>query len=543
VTGAESERDDRRLVRACAWARLGLAHALLLLVPALPAELAPGANTAVLVGALLVAAAGAGAVLLAGGRARPRRVAALASLLDVAVVTAVVAATGGPRSLFSFLYVLAVVGACLVLPRAGVVALAAAGSLLYAGIVVARTVLPLTALLEPLGETTALEVLTMFLNAGTFLVVALVAGGLAERDRAARHELERHRRDLRDLEAFKAVVLNSVGAGLLVLDPEHRVTALNRAGEAITGWRAADAIGRPARALWGEGVPVAAIEAALAAHPTTPTRCETTLTRPDGTRVPVRLAFSALRAGDGRPLGLVAVCEDLSEIRAMEDRVRQADRLATLGRMAANIAHEIRNPLASLTGAIEALARPAATGEDRERLTQIVGRESERLNRIITNFLEYARPAPLVPETVDVAELVEDVLVLLEHRGLPPGLKLVRELPPALAWRADPQQLRQALWNLCLNAVEAMPGGGELRLAATVEGDVLRLTVSDTGEGIAAADLPHVFEPFFSTKPGGSGLGLALVERIVRDHGGEVALRSLPGAGTTVTLTLPARHG
>jgi two-component system sensor histidine kinase HydH len=169
-------------------------------------------------------------------------------------------------------------------------------------------------------------------------------------------------------------------------------------------------------------------------------------------------------------------------------------------------------------------------------------RESERLNQTIKSFLEYARPAPLALQEVDVTEAIEDVLSLLQHRTLADRLKVVRELTPPLHWVVDAQQFRQALWNLCLNAVEAMPEGGELRVGAAVHGRRLRVWVADTGEGIAAGDLGQVFEPFFSTKVGGSGLGLALVHRIVQEHGGEIAVRSTPGTGTTFTLSLPAHH-
>jgi signal transduction histidine kinase len=209
--------------------------------------------------------------------------------------------------------------------------------------------------------------------------------------------------------------------------------------------------------------------------------------------------------------------------------------------MAANIAHEIRNPLASLTGAIEALTARGGTDEERERLGQIVASESERLNRIIKDFLAYARPAPLQVTTIDVVDVLDNVLVLLEHRALPSDLKIVREFPPSLLWRLDPHQLRQAVWNLCLNAVEAMPGGGELRVGFERRGTTLVVTVTDTGSGIAPDDLPHVFEPFYSTKPEGSGLGLALVHRIVREHGGDVDVRSRPAFGTAFTLTFPTR--
>jgi two-component system sensor histidine kinase PilS (NtrC family) len=327
---------------------------------------------------------------------------------------------------------------------------------------------------------------------------------------------------------------------LIALDREHRITAFNRAAEEITGVTAPAAIGHGWSSLFGAAVPLESIEATIESSRAS-TWHETTLRRPDNSMVPVRLTFSALRSGEGDRLGLIGACEDLSAIREMEMRMRQADRLATLGRMAANIAHEIRNPLASLTGAIEVLASPLTTDDARDRLSQIVVRESERLNHIIKNFLEYARPAPLSIATFDVAGAAEEVLLLLEHRAAPGSLKAIREFPPALQWPVDAQQFRQILWNLCLNAMEAMADGGELRVAIAARQSRLEVAVSDTGEGIAAGDLAHVFEPFFSTKAEGTGLGLALVHRIVQEHGGEIDVRSSPGLGTTFNLTLPSR--
>jgi len=530
--------DVTRLLRLSCWARLGLAELLLVIAPFLPSDTA-ATGTAVPAVALLVAVLSSSGVLLLGPLASPRRAAWLMSLLDVVLVTAVVASTGGPRSIYAFLYVLAVTTASVLLSRPQAVAIAGAASLLYIGLVWSRTVFPLTVLVEPAAEATALDILSMVLNSATFLVVAIVAGSLAERYRATSRALETQRKDLTDLQAFKEVVLRSVGTGLVVVDDAHVVTALNRAAEELLGRSGEASIGRPWSALFGEAVPLDAIQRAIADNPHATARRETAVTRPDGTAVPVRITFSALRSGDGRWLGLIGVCEDLSELREMERRMRRADRLATLGRLAANIAHEIRNPLASLTGAIEALAGDLPTGAERERLTQIVLGESERLNRIIGNFLEYARPTSIAPRPIDVADAIDEVLLLLQHRDLPPGLKIAREFPPSIPWALDAHQFKQALWNLCLNGVEAMPAGGELRVSATVEPERLRVAVSDTGEGIPPAHLPHVLEPFYSTKPGGSGLGLALVHRTVQDHGGEVDVQSVPGAGTTVVITLP----
>jgi two-component system sensor histidine kinase PilS (NtrC family) len=528
--------DVGRPLHLFASARLGAAAVVVGLMPLVPADLRPVTDTGVVAAVLATVVASSVALLVAP--TATGRAAWLVSALDTVLITALVAATGGPRSLYMFLYVLSVVGACGLLPRVGALAVAGTASLLYAGLVVGRTLLPLGAFLDAPDESSAIEVLSVFVNAATLLVVAIVAGGLAQQYRTTRLELEARQKDLQNLEAFRTVILNAVGTGFIALDPDGRITALNPAAQNITGLNPNEVIGRPWSAFFGEVVPRGLVEAAVLEPFWPPARHETTLVHSDGRTIPVRFTFAALRSSTGGRLGAVVICEDLSEIRAMENRMRQADRLASLGRLAANIAHEIRNPLASITGAVEALSG-ATDPDERQHLTQIVARESARLNTIIQDFLEYARPARPAVARVNVGEIIEEVLTLLEHRDLPPGLKVVRDFPSSLCWPVDGQQLRQALWNLCLNAVEAMPDGGELRLEAAVADGWLEIAVADTGEGIPPADLPHVLEPFFSTKPGGSGLGLALVHRIAQDHGGDVTIHSAPGLGTRVVLRLP----
>src|SRR5262245_6405828 len=291
--------DSNDLLRGFGLARLGVAALLLAVGPALPEELIPGTNRGILALALLVVVASAGSLTVFTPVAQPHRVAWLVCLLDTTLVTAVVAATGGPRSIFAFLYVLSVTAACLLLSRTGGLAIAAVGSALYTGLVFGRTVFPMTAFFEAPQESTALEIITIFMNAGTFLIVAIVAGGLAERFRSTREELETKQADLRDLEAFTDLVFHSVGTGLIAIDREHRVTAVNRAAEQITAVAADDALGR-AWTDFDTGVPLAAIEAAI--EPPGPSSAwrEVMLRRADGEKIPVRMTFSALRAGDGR---------------------------------------------------------------------------------------------------------------------------------------------------------------------------------------------------------------------------------------------------
>jgi two-component system, NtrC family, sensor histidine kinase PilS len=473
-----------------------------------------------------------------------RRFAWLLLCLDVVLVTAIVTTSGGPRSLFTFLYVLTVMEGCFLLARLGGLVVAGLASLLYVGLVLGRTILPLANLLEP-GETTALEVLSVFLNAGVLLVSAIVAGSMAERYQFAQASLEAQQRHLSDVQAFRDLIFQSVGTGLIAVGPDGRITAFNRAAEAIAGLPADAALGQRFNDIFGPDVDLERVHAAVGRGDGQSQRYEIQIQRRDGRSVPVGISFWLLRSGEGEAIGLIGVCQDLSSIKQMEERMRQADRLAALGRLSANIAHEIRNPLASVSGAIEVLARELPPDATRGRLVEIVLSESARLNQLISDFLEYARPAPLAPMEVNAAKVLDEVLLLLEHRQLPDDLKVVREYGDALVVRADPQQLRQALWNLGLNAVQSMPSGGELRVGARrldLPGrpDRVEIWIGDTGSGIAETDLPHIFEPFYSTKPEGSGLGLAMVYRVVQEHGGEIDVRSTPGSGTLFTFTLPA---
>jgi two-component system sensor histidine kinase PilS (NtrC family) len=531
------------LLRRLSWARLmtaGLllgAGGLLALWFPLPFRLLPFALC-------LVAAATASTVYLLTLRTVTslRRFAWLQLTLDVALETAIVAATGGPRSIFSFLYVLTITAASLILSRREGMVIAGWASLLYIGAIFAPTVFSFSGFLEP-PQATALDVLTIFMNVGAFLVVAILTGTLAERIHFIRHALEDQGKNLGDLQAFKDLVFQSVGSGLIAMDMSQRITAFNRAAEEITGFHASEAQGQPWEAIFGNEISPETIWASAAGGGRQVRRHEIRHRRKDGSEIPLGISFWPLRSGEGAPIELIGVCQDLTEVKRLERRAREADRLAAIGRLAANIAHEIRNPLASLSGAIELLARDLPPEDTRERLVEIALRESDRLNQIITEFLKYARPAPLQRQPVNMAEILDEVLLLLERRPLPDSLKIAREYPDSLPVYLDPQQMKQALWNLCLTAAEAMPQGGELRISTRMgpheKSERTVISVSDTGTGIRPHDLPHIFEPFFSTKANGSGIGLALVHRIVQDHGGEIEVRSEPGAGTTFRLTLP----
>jgi two-component system sensor histidine kinase PilS (NtrC family) len=540
----EEPQPLRTSLRGLSWARL--ITAAMVLAAGAVLRYAGSFQFDFLFFALAVSVAGLVSCFLLVGSAHGadlRRFAWMQVCLDVALVTGIIAASGGSHSVFTFLYVLTVLEGCFLLGRRGGLVAASLAGLLYVDVVLGRHLLTLLGLAEPV-QTTALEVLTVLLNAAVLFAIALLAGSLAERYYLAQRNLESQRKDFSDLQAFRDLIFQSVGSGLIAVNPEGRITAFNRAAESITGVAEREALGQPWEALFGREVDLEEARQAVAGPGAQSLRYEIRLKRRDGHEVPVGVSFWSLRSGDGEAAGLIGVCQDLSSIKRMEQQVRQADRLATIGRLSANIAHEIRNPLASLSGAIEALVRELPADPGRERLVEIVLRESERLNRIIGDFLEYARPAPMASHAVDLADLLEEVVLLVEHRSLPAELKVIREYGEKLPARVDPQQVRQAIWNLCINAVQAMPEGGELRVGGRVVPGGgpprLQLWISDTGQGIAETDLPQIFEPFFSTKAEGSGIGLALVYRVVQDHGGQIEVRSQPGAGTSFMLILPS---
>jgi two-component system sensor histidine kinase PilS (NtrC family) len=252
------------------------------------------------------------------------------------------------------------------------------------------------------------------------------------------------------------------------------------------------------------------------------------------------MTFSPLRDERERISGVICAFQDLTQIRRMEEQVRRSDRLAAIGELAAGMAHEIRNPLASLSGSVKLLSEELRLeGEGRE-LMGIVTREVGRLNALITDFLQYASPRPPQLRETSLRELLQETATLIgQTRGALWRIAVVAPGEDAFRAEVDAQMIRQLLWNLTLNAMEAMPGGGTVTVALAEEGEEVRIDVSDSGAGIAAGDLNKVFTPFYSTKEGGTGLGLAIVFKIVENHRGHIEVESTPGRGTTVRVALP----
>jgi two-component system sensor histidine kinase PilS (NtrC family) len=269
-----------------------------------------------------------------------------------------------------------------------------------------------------------------------------------------------------------------------------------------------------------------------------------------------------LRDGEAGIEGHVVIFQDVTDVVEMEANLRQSERLAAIGELSACIAHEIRNPLAAISGSIEMLQGERIGREasiDSTNLMNIALREVDRLDHLISDFLRYARPGPLNPETVQLQEVITDVLEMFDA-SRPDAIEIDLVVEDGLTVFADSGQLRQVLWNLVLNASEAMPDGGRLRVSAQTltergsqEGSLggrrgregeegkarwLEIAIADDGSGIPQDKLDRIFDPFFTTKQNGSGLGLATVHRIVENHRGTVRLESKLGVGTTVRIRL-----
>jgi len=440
--------------------------------------------------------------------------------LDVGIASAVVAITGWTDSVFVFMYSLAIVEGAILLFRVG-----AAGALALS----LAAYVPLVVWIGP-GRP---AVLSLFAHAGAFVASGALATYLAEQLRRTGEKLEARESDLAAVTALQEAIVQSVAAGLVTVDAQGRITFLNRAGEQITGLTSHEVRGQPAT-RWFSGMQDQT------------GRDETDFVNVRGERLRLGYTHFALRGRDGSPIGRAVIFQDLSGLRAMEERVQRSERLADIGRVAAGLAHELRNPVAAMSGSIELLRAGLALSPEEARLMDIVTREASRLNELVTRFLEYARPAVPRRASTDLARLAGDTLEVFANDPAAASIRLERELAPAEC-KCDPDLMRQVLWNLLANAAHAARwnhvgsgGRGTVTVRTVRDADGwARLEVEDDGAGIPAQDLPRLFTPFFTTKERGSGLGLATVQRIVDAHRGTVTAGAGPAGGARFVVRLP----
>jgi len=470
--------------------------------------------------------------------------------VDILFESALVTITGGVESPFSLLYIISITAASAMLSRTGGLAAASMAGICYGAIVDVQyyrstyEVLPALSVLRKTDLPVPEVFYNLAINILGFIMVGYLSGTLAEKLKSTGKRLEEKARDLTQLREFHRCILESVDSGVFTTDLEGRILSFNRKAEQLLGYAEAEVRGRS----WAEvfAWPDDARDQLLAAK--LPRRMEETGRRKNGNQLIVGMNLAPLHV-HGVQTGTVGVFQDITPLRKMEEMVRRKQWLARIGEMSAGMAHEIRNPLAALSGSMQVLRKDLQPSNANRLLLDLALRETERLNGIVSDFLQYARPRPLNLKQCDVNELVDNTLRMLEQTPeYGKTIRFVRRLTPEnITTMLDHDQIRQVCWNLGLNACQAMPAGGTLMvsthrvhgLVGGEEGEVVEIVFEDTGEGILLEHLDKVFYPFFTTKEGGSGLGLAMVHRIVDEHRGSVHVDSVPAEGTCVRLMLP----
>ncbi|HWR72374.1 MAG TPA: ATP-binding protein [Nitrospirota bacterium] len=461
---------------------------------------------------------------------------------DIVLVTVLVYLTGGIDSGLSILYHMTIITASIILYRRGGYLSASLSSILYGGMLDMQYY-DVPGFIRSQNFTAIQVFYQIFINIFSFYTVAFLSSNLSDRLRKAKQELQEKNIDFEDLRNQQDLILKSVASGILTMDLAGHVTSLNPAAEYITGY-AGNEIRQRVQDIFGESIKQVfghTDEMRERAY-----RFEGRITKKDGGTAVLGMSASLLKDDRGTVRGIILVFQDITKLIEMEEKVRRQERMATVGSLAAGIAHEIRNPLASLSGSIQLLQSDLDPKGDSRRLMDIVLHETDRLNTIISEFLEYARPRNIHKELISLADVIDETVLLLRNSpDFRETMTITVDTDPSLRLKADPQQLRQVFWNMLLNACQAMHTGGTIIISAkgltsADEGvDWCEITISDTGCGISPEDMKNLFDPFFTTKHNGTGLGLAIVYRIVEDHDGMIDVESEVDKGTRFTIRIP----
>jgi two-component system sensor histidine kinase PilS (NtrC family) len=471
--------------------------------------------------------------------------------VDVFTVTWLVYRTGDVESPFLALYLVIIFAACALLGSRGVSLLATLSGALYIGIsllTMSRMVHRASGWLPYEPASLAWTQFLFSLNLIAIFAVAILSSQLAARIRrsetevaTARTELATATRDLADYRLFNDRIIESMRSGLVTTNLTGNIITFNRAAEEITGYKAHEVRGDDIFKVFGDiekqievGLESIRTRSRL---PRFDIGCKTA----DGREIHLGFSVAPLIDEANNSRGYVLTFQDLTEVMELEREVRRQERLAALGKMAAGLAHEIRNPLASMRGSVQVLASELSLSTDQSQLMDIVLRESDRLNRIVSDFLTYARPPKIERSVIDLGCLLSETIALLRNNPeLRPDHVIIEQFPPEqIHYYGDPNQIRQIFWNLSRNAIQAMPFGGELRVSLDAQPErEASITFSDTGQGMSREQKDRLFEPFNSSS-GGTGLGMAIVYQLVRDHSGKINVESEAGMGTSISIKLP----
>ncbi|MBI5663749.1 MAG: PAS domain-containing protein [Nitrospirae bacterium] len=450
-------------------------------------------------------------------------------IIDIAAETMLIYMTGGIESQFSFMYPLSIISAGIVLNRRACLVTATLSSILY-GLLLDLQLYKVISISTDTEFSERDFFYNIFSHFTAYYLVGFLSGNLSERLHRATQSLKERDVVLSDLKAFSKYIIESMPSGIFTTDLNRRIISFNAAAQEITKMSRADVAGRTTEEIFPF---ISTNQPALE-------RVEGEMLR-NGESFPVGMRISKLRDASGKTIGQIGIFQDLTELKAMEAEVKRKEKWAFIGELSASIAHELRNPLASLKGAIEMLREKKVSQEHADHLMEIALSEMDRLNGIITDFLLYARPQGINSQPFDLHESLRNVVTLLqrsESKG--ENVTISTKLDGSLFITGDSKQMQQVFWNLGINAVDAVSDGGDVDIYTKRNNNSVEIIFKDNGMGISKADIEKVFYPFFTTKEKGTGLGLAIAQKITEEHGGKISVESGGiGRGTTFRVVFP----
>jgi two-component system sensor histidine kinase PilS (NtrC family) len=467
-------------------------------------------------------------------RIRRKRLFAQAQIVwDLLFITSLIFLTGGIDSPFHFLYYLVVIAASAFLARREIFFVASAAAILFGSLLDLQYYgfLPRLPAWSVQPQLDIRQVFyAVFVNVTAIFFTALLSGILAERLRCSEQALEKKKIDFEELENLNRTILANIGSGLMIINPLGRIRSFNSAAESISGFTLEDVYDRDVRELFpGFAVYDGTLQIVE--------RGEGIFHSREAGRRLLGYASSQVKGADGKTLGLLITFKDMTWYKELEERVKRSDRLAAVGQLASGMAHEIRNPLASISGSVQLLLEGSNVSEEDRHLMRIVLREADRLSSLLSDFLLYARPGSPKIAAVDVSSVLDELALLAAGDPRFVGIEIRRAYPPGVSMSLDRQQLYQAMLNLVINGAEAMPDGGVLTIG--LGPGEREIFVEDSGPGIPENIRNRIFNPFFTTKEHGTGLGLATVHAIVEAHGGSISVAAGSRGGARFVIQLP----
>ncbi|HHN64106.1 MAG TPA: PAS domain-containing protein [Nitrospirae bacterium] len=445
--------------------------------------------------------------------------------VDIILIDSLIILTGGIESWFSFLNILLVIAAAMVLGRRGGIIIATATAILY-GIIIDLQFYGLIPVSYNASYRVTDFLYNIFVNITGLLLTAYLMGYLVSRLEKTSETLQKKDVDLRELSRFHSEVIENIPSGLFTTDADGRIYLFNSAAEKITG------LSREEVALKGINTVFPFLPLPLLTG-----RHEGRINTPENEKY-IGMNISTYRNSEGRVVGYIGTFQDVTAIIRMEEEIKRKEKLAAIGQLSSSIAHELRNPLASIKSSFEMLREGHLPSETRQRLMEIAINEMDRLNKIVTDFLTYSNPKPPEHGRFNISRLVDELFEM--QMTINEGIQFQKEIEEDIKIVADQQKIRQLMWNLLLNAIDAVSGKeGRIYVSLKKTNAGVEIRVRDNGRGIKKEDMDKIFYPFYSTKEKGTGLGLAIAYRIVEEHGGRIDVNSEEGSGAEFVITIP----